>query len=65
MPVWELLYEAGADVVLVGDNHLYQRWAPQDAHGNAVEDGIVQFTAGTGGRMLYTFGRPPGPSTSR
>jgi acid phosphatase type 7 len=61
VPVWELLYEAGADVVLVGDNHLYQRWAPQDAHGNAVDDGIVQFTAGTGGRMLYTFGRPPRP----
>jgi hypothetical protein len=61
VPIWEVLYEHGADVVLNGDNHLYQRWAPQDAHGNVRADGIVQFTVGTGGRQLYTFGIPPRP----
>ena len=61
VPFWEALYDAGVEAVLNGDNHLYQRWAPQDAHGNAVPGGTVQFTVGTGGRMLYPFGRPPRP----
>jgi hypothetical protein len=62
VPLWEAMDAAGVDVVLNGDNHLYQRWAPQDAHGNAKAGGTVQFTVGTGGRQLYTFGRPPQPA---
>jgi len=62
VPLWEVLSEEGVDVVLAGHNHLYQRWAPQDAHGNAVADGTIQFTVGTGGRQLYAFGRPPMPA---
>ena len=61
IPLWELLDEGGADVVLSAHNHVYQRWAPQDAHGNAVDEGIVQFTVGTGGRLLYPFGKHPMP----
>ena len=61
IPLWELLYSDGADVVLNGHNHVYHRWLPQDAHGNAVDDGVVQFTVGTGGRLLYSQGRPPRP----
>lgn len=61
IPLWEAMYDAGVDVALNGDNHLYQRWAPQDAHGNVQEDGIVQFTVGTGGRQLYGFAREPLP----
>jgi hypothetical protein len=61
IPLWELLDGGGADVVLSAHNHVYQRWAPQDAHGNAVGDGIVQFTVGTGGRQLYPFGKHPMP----
>jgi acid phosphatase type 7 len=61
VPFWEALHDAGVELVLNGDNHLYQRWAPQDAHGNAVDGGTVQFTVGTGGRLLYQFGRPPRP----
>lgn len=60
-PLWRVLSRTGVDVVLNGDNHLYQRWAPQDASGSAVAGGTVQFTVGTGGRMLYSFGRPPRP----
>lgn len=60
-PLWRVLSRSGVDVVLNGDNHLYQRWAPQDASGSAVAGGTVQFTVGTGGRMLYSFGRPPRP----
>lgn len=61
VPLWELMAERGVDVVLGGHNHLYQRWVPQDAHGNAVDGGVVQFTVGTGGRSLYSFGIPPIP----
>ena len=61
VPLWELLDAGGADIVLAGHNHVYQRWVPQDAHGNAVADGIVQFTIGTGGRLLYPFGKHPMP----
>lgn len=61
VPLWDVLYAQGVDVVLGGNNHLYQRWAPQDAAGNAVSGGTVQFTVGTGGRSLYPFGVPPMP----
>jgi hypothetical protein len=61
VPLWELMVGEGVDVVLAAHNHLYQRWAPQDAHGNAVSKGTLQFTVGTGGRLLYPFGRPPMP----
>lgn len=61
IPLWRLMYDRGVDVVLSAHNHLYQRWAPQDGRGNVVADGTVQFTVGTGGRSLYSFGRPPRP----
>jgi hypothetical protein len=61
IPLWRVLLGAGVEVVLNGDNHLYQRWAPQDADGNRVAGGTVQFTVGTGGRQLYSYGRPPRP----
>jgi hypothetical protein len=61
IPLWELMYANGVDVVLVGHNHIYHRWAAQDAHRNAVADGTVQFTVGTGGRSLYPLGTKPRP----
>ena len=30
---WQALYDAGADLVLVGHDHDYERFAPQDASG--------------------------------
>jgi hypothetical protein len=54
---WQLLYEAGADVVLNGHEHVYERFAPQDPNGiGDPEHGIRQFTVGTGGCSFYTFG---------
>ena len=57
--VWRALYEFGADVVLVGHDHTYERFAPQDpdAVGNSAK-GIRQFVIGTGGAGLYAFGTP-------
>jgi acid phosphatase type 7 len=59
--LWRLMDEAGVDALLVGHNHIYHRWAPQDAEGNLDEDGIRQFTVGTGGRSLYPLGKKPRP----
>ena len=54
---WQLLYDAGADVVVNGHEHVYERFAPQSPEGAAdPEHGIRQFTAGTGGCGLYSFG---------
>jgi hypothetical protein len=60
--LWDLMDRAGVDVLLVGHNHLYHRWAPQDAFGNRDRDGIRQFTVGTGGRSLYPLGKKPRPA---
>jgi acid phosphatase type 7 len=47
---WQALYEAGADLVLSGDAHDYERFALQDPAGNADPPrGIRQFVVGTGG----------------
>lgn len=56
---YELLYGAGADLVLAGHNHNYQRYAPSDPEGNVDEEGgIVQFIVGSGGRNLNDLGAP-------
>ena len=53
---WDVLYEAGADIVLNGHDHLYERFAPMNPIGEAdPELGLRQFTVGTGGRSLYQF----------
>jgi hypothetical protein len=58
-PLWQALYDYGADVVLVGHEHNYERFAPQDPSGNAnPARGIRQFVIGTGGRSHYPFGIP-------
>jgi hypothetical protein len=63
---WRALYDAGADVVIVGHDHVYERFAPQTPDG-ARDDatGIRQFTVGTGGRSHYEFGSPIANSEQR
>lgn len=47
---WQALYEAGAEIVLSGHDHLYERFAPQDGDGRRDDArGIRQFVVGTGG----------------
>ena len=56
-PFWEALYEYGAEVVLSGDDHLYERFLPQTPDGQPdMATGITQFVVGTGGFYLYDFG---------
>ena len=50
---WDTLYAAGADIVLNGHDHDYERFAPQDPRGRADSaHGIREFVVGTGGREL-------------
>jgi hypothetical protein len=56
-PIWQALYDAGAEIVLVGHDHTYERFAPQDATGQSdPQRGIREFVVGTGGRGHYAFG---------
>ena len=58
-PIWQTLYDAGADVVLAGHDHNYERFAPQDALGKADPNrGIREFVVGTGGKNYYAVGNP-------
>lgn len=54
-PFWKALYDAGADVVLNGHDHDYERFAPQDPSANFTPDGIREFVVGTGGAPLRPF----------
>lgn len=56
-PIWEALFEAGADVVLVGHDHGYERFAPMNAAGQVDRArGIREFVVGTGGHSFQPFG---------
>ena len=49
-PLWYALQEAGAELVISGHDHHYERFAPQNAWGAADPGGLRQFIAGTGGK---------------
>ena len=58
-PLFQALYDANADLVLVGHAHNYQRWAPLNPAGAADQArGMRQFVVGTGGRDFH-FVAPP------
>jgi hypothetical protein len=57
-PLFSLLYQAHADVVLNGHDHDYERFAPLDPNGAVdVAHGIREFVVGTGGRNNTSFTR--------
>ena len=63
---WNELYARGADVVLVGHDHDYERFAPQTPVGaQDLAYGIRQFVVGTGGANLRPFGTPRANSEAR
>ena len=57
---WQVLYDAGAEVIVNGHEHNYERFAPQTPTGAAdPQRGIREFVAGTGGSESgYSFGTP-------
>lgn len=49
-PFWQLLYNANADLILNGHDHIYERFAPQTPSGTSdTTRGIREFIVGTGG----------------
>ena len=53
VPFWQALYEHGVEFVMGGNDHHYERFAPQTPYGDLdLTDGIRQFVVGTGGRFL-------------
>ncbi len=61
--IYDLLYRAGAELVLSGHDHTYQRFPALDPSGQRDPDGIVQIISGTGGASHYGFtGKGPAPT---
>jgi peptidoglycan/xylan/chitin deacetylase (PgdA/CDA1 family) len=53
--LWQDLYSGGADVVLNGDSHWYERFTPMNALGASDSTyGVREFIVGTGGAPLDT-----------
>jgi uncharacterized repeat protein (TIGR01451 family) len=56
-PFWQDLYDANADLILDGFDHIYERFAPQTPAGASDPiRGIREIVVGTGGRSHYPFG---------
>jgi hypothetical protein len=54
--LWQALYDYGAEIVVSGHQHNYERFAPQTPGGAAdTAYGIRQFVVGTGGAALVGF----------
>ena len=65
-PLWDALYAAGADVILNGHVHNYERFAPQRPDGGTDPvGGIRQFVVGTGGKSVEDLGVPAPNSQQR
>jgi hypothetical protein len=53
-PLADLLYEAGAEIIVNGHDHIYERFAPSRPDGMPdPRRGTRQFIVGTGGAALY------------
>ena len=65
-PFFDALYAAGADLVVSGHEHQYERFDPQrpDETPDPTR-GIREFVVGTGGRSVYPFATPRPNSVQR
>ena len=64
--LWQTLYDADAELVLVGHDHHYERFEPQTAAGALDMDrGLVEIVVGTGGRSHYEAGTIRANSVTR
>ncbi len=55
--LWSTLYNAGAELVLNGHDHDYERFTQMNASGNPAKKGMREIVVGTGGAGLYKFAR--------
>jgi hypothetical protein len=64
--IWQDLYDAGADLVLNGHSHDYERFAPQDGAGKVDNNyGIGEIVVGTGGAFFTGISSGVGNSLVR
>jgi acid phosphatase type 7 len=65
-PFWTTLYNAGAEVILSGHAHYYERFAPQRPDGTLASTyGIREFVVGTGGASPDNPMRTPRAANSK
>lgn len=65
VPLWSALDGAGAELVVSGHDHTYERFAPLTADGNGSAEGMRQLVVGIGGRNLYPIAQVRGFSEAR
>jgi hypothetical protein len=63
--LWRALDDAGAELVISGHDHHYERFRAQDADGLDDSAGMRQFVAGTGGSHPSQIRRPLAPHSER
>ncbi len=64
-PLWKALREAGAELVLTGHSHTYERFAPMTETGSASDAGLRQLVVGTGGEEHHPIFFPNTYATSQ
>jgi len=64
-PFWNILYNRGAEVILAGHAHRYERYAKITPGGARSANGIRQFIVGTGGEPGGDFDGPYHPDMQR
>lgn len=57
--LWAIAQAGGADLVVAGHAHLYDRFAPLNAAGQPAADGMRSFVVGAGGHDLASAVRSP------
>jgi len=63
--LWQIFYDAGAELVITGHEHNYERFAEMNASGATSSPGLREFVVGTGGAGLYPFATPHAASQVR
>jgi hypothetical protein len=62
--IWRSLDQAGAEMVLTGHDHHYERFELQDENGQQTDSGMREFVVGTGGSALSVVRDPRAPHTA-
>ena len=62
--IWQSLDQAGAELVLTGHDHHYERFELQDENGQRTDSGMREFVVGTGGSALSVVREPRAPSSA-
>jgi hypothetical protein len=63
--IWSILHNAGAELVINGHAHNYERFKEMNVYGGAASPGLRQIVVGTGGSDLHSFGSPLSTSQVR